>query len=123
MRGPEPSADKLSDLLVCALSWEPRACLLGNVTAAEIVQICRTAQLNEMLARRWNEASDDAEERIDRLGERLDAAEAQLAAVREAWAAQVRDLAPRVGLRALAGVPPEVLALLSPPGPDATETP
>lgn len=35
--------------------------------------------------------------------------------VRRAWASQLRDLAPRVGLRALEGVPPEVLELLSAP--------
>lgn len=32
-----------------------------------------------------------------------------------AWAEQIRDLAPRIGLRALAGVPDEVKALLADP--------
>jgi hypothetical protein len=44
--------------------------------------------------------------------------DAQAARVKElerGWAAQIRDLAPRIGLRALEGVPEEVKALLSGP--------
>lgn len=43
---------------------------------------------------------------------KLDAARSELASVHAAWAEQLRDLLPRVGLRALEGVPDEVKALL-----------
>lgn len=41
----EPSVDEMNNIAdameVCGLSWEPRACLIGNVTAAQIVQVAR----------------------------------------------------------------------------------
>lgn len=41
----EPSVDDLNNIAdameVCGLSWEPRVCLIGNVTAAQIVQAAR----------------------------------------------------------------------------------
>lgn len=49
---------KRSDLLACALTWEPDVRLLGNVTAAEIVQVClgaeaAEAKLSTVLDRAW----------------------------------------------------------------------
>lgn len=95
----------------CAASWEPGARLLGDVTAGEIVGVCdELIRLRGVVAREAMAAvvADVSSQKAYELTRELREAKKVLFEVRRAWAEQIADLAPRVGLRALEGVPEEV---------------
>lgn len=80
---------------------------------AVTTQIVAHAETKAALERLQQDRETELAARVRWTDER-DRARAALASVRAAWATQLRDLLPRVGLRALEGVPDEVKSLLEP---------